>query len=79
MSAFPSIIYQLANLAAGTPIAWRETDEAMIIIMEDGRKLTFKKIDPSKPRGSMSIADFKDHNGQVVPSARKVTKANKPD
>jgi len=45
----PALILELAKKAATArvprphPIAWRETDEAVVIVFEDGRKLTFDR------------------------------------
>lgn len=45
----PALVLELAKKAATEkvshpqPIAWRETDEAVIIVFQDGRKLTFDR------------------------------------
>ena len=72
----PAIIQQLAAASRGTPIAWKEYDDHIVIVFEDGRKLTFQKIDPGKPRREQTLTDVKEHVGQDSGS-RKPTKVNK--
>ncbi len=77
-SQFPPIVNQLAAAVGGVALAWRETDATIVIVMVDGRKLTFKKADPAKPRNSLTLADFNEHFGQA-PQPRKLTKGKKGD
>lgn len=40
---FPARILALAEQVKGNPIAYSENDERIVIVFEDGRKLTFFK------------------------------------
>ncbi len=55
----PLIVQQLAATVQGVPLAWREYDDKWVIIMEDGRKLTFKKAEIGTPRAQDTVQDYK--------------------
>ena len=42
-------VLALAFAVGGTPIAWKEFDDRIVIVMQDGRKLTFIKDTPATP------------------------------
>ena len=42
--AVPAIVLELAKKASGTPLAWKVTDSTVVIVFEDGRKLTFDQV-----------------------------------
>ena len=48
----PIEIKTLAKQANGNPIAWRFTEDAIVIVFEDGRKLTFEREPASKKPAS---------------------------
>lgn len=37
----PTRVQALADQAKGIPLAWRESETSIVIVFEDGRKLTF--------------------------------------
>lgn len=42
----PAVILGLASQVNGSPIAWKEYPDRVVIVFEDGRKLTFDKAEP---------------------------------
>jgi hypothetical protein len=48
---FPSRILALAEQAGGVPLAFREDDKVIVIVLMDGRKLTFEKEPPTVSGG----------------------------
>ena len=46
MDEVPAIVAELAKQVNGKPIAWNIKPDAVVIVFEDGRKLTF---DADKP------------------------------
>jgi hypothetical protein len=44
-------------------LKWYEYDDHFTVVLEDGRKITYKKADPEKPRHELTPADIKEHTG----------------
>ena len=40
----PAVVLELAKKAGGTPIAWNVKPHEIVIVFEDGRKLTFDQL-----------------------------------
>lgn len=68
-----ALVAQQPQLGPNPPriIAWREKDETFIVVLEDGRKLTFRKLDPGQRRNDFTPADFKEHVGSEKPRKKK--------
>jgi hypothetical protein len=60
------LVAQQPQLGPNPPriIAWKEKDETVIVVLEDGRKLTFRKLDPGMRKRDFTAGDFREHVGK---------------
>ncbi len=73
----PSIVEKLAASVSGVPMKWREEDAYWVIIMTDGRKYRFPKIDQDLPRHEETMENYKPAQEQVPqPEHRKKKRAD---
>jgi hypothetical protein len=78
----PDIITRLAASVGGIVLAWREYDDHFTVVMMDGRKMTFRKNDPSQPRNTMQPTDMHDRRsadrvGEDAAAPRRASKTRR--
>ncbi len=73
----PEIVNLLAASVSGVPMKWREEDGYWVIVMTDGRKYRFSKLDQDVIRKNDALSNYKP--GQAVtkqPETRKHKRAD---
>ena len=55
----PAVVVELASKVSGIPLSWRVTPCAVIIVMRDGRKITFEKDEDGEERGETAVPEIK--------------------
>jgi hypothetical protein len=77
MNNQPEIVKRFAKQANGVPIAWNVTEDKVVIVFEDGRKLFFE-VKPGKTDPGPKPAPVKTAGAVQEPPIEPVaTKANK--
>ncbi len=69
----PALVFELARKVNGTPLSWRVTEKTVVIVMQDGRKLTFDKVgsDADDTLPPSSAVSETAHGAEIQPRKRK--------
>jgi hypothetical protein len=73
----PEIVTRLAATVGGTVLAWHEYDDHFVIVMVDGRKIIFGKMDASQAGNSITPDDIKEPVREGAARPRKSSKTRR--